>query len=134
MRYMMIVKGDPDTEGPGDFRPDADIVVAMSKYNAELLKAGVMLAGEGLHPSAKGMRVHFSGGKTTVVDGPFAESKELIAGFWIIEVKSKEEAIEWAKRIPGMDGSEVELRLIFDPATDFSDEVNAARTEARGGL
>lgn len=112
MRFMMIVKGDP--EGGEDFTPDADIVAQMREYNAELTRAGVMLAGEGLYPSNKGARIKFSGGRTTVVDGPFAESKELIAGFWIIEVKSKEEAIEWASRVPGMEGEELELRQVFE--------------------
>ncbi|MFI6320940.1 YciI family protein [Nonomuraea sp. NPDC050556] len=112
MRYMMIVKGDP--EGGADFTPSSDIVAQMRTYNAELVKAGVMLAGEGLYPSSEGVRLKFSGGRSTVVDGPFTESKELIAGFWIIEVKSKEEAVEWASRMPGQEGSEVELRRVYE--------------------
>ena len=95
----------------------------MGRYNAELVKAGILLAGEGLHPSSKGARVKFSGEKRTVVDGPFTETKELIAGFWLIEVKSKEEAIEWVKRVPNPTGeeSEIEIRQVFE-AEDFGDE------------
>src|SRR6478609_1701450 len=98
MRFMVIVKATKESEA--GVLPDQKLLVAMGKYNEELIKAGVMLAGEGLQPSSKGARVRFAGGKTTVIDGPFAESKELIAGFWLIQVKSKAEAIEWAKRVP----------------------------------
>ena len=119
MRFMMIVKATADSEA--GVMPTADALREMNKYNEELVKAGVMLSGEGLHPSSKGMRIRWQGGKKTVVDGPFAETKELIAGFWLIQVKSREEAIEWFKRIPnpafGKD-AEVELRQVFS-AEDF---------------
>jgi hypothetical protein len=119
MRFMIIVKADAKSES-GEM-PSERLLTEMGKYNEELVKAGVLLAGEGLHPSSKGARVRFSGTKRTVVDGPFAETKDLIAGFWLIEVSSKEEAIEWVKRIPNPDGgeSEVEIRQVFE-AEDFA--------------
>ena len=98
MRFMVMVKADKDSEA--GVMPDEKLLTEMGKYNEELVKAGVMLAGEGLHPSSKGARVRFSGDKRTVIDGPFAETKELVAGFWLWQVKSKEEAIEWVKRCP----------------------------------
>ena len=98
MRFMVIVKADKDSEAGAI--PDEKLLTEMGKYNEELSKAGVMLAGEGLHPSSKGARVRFNGSKRTVIDGPFTETKELVAGFWIFQVKSKEEAIEWVKRCP----------------------------------
>ncbi len=116
MRFMILLKADQNTEA--GILPDEKILTAMGKYNEELVKAGVLLAGEGLHPSSKGARVKFSGGKATVTDGPFAETKELIAGFWLIQVKSKEEAIEWVKRSPLHGGAEVEIRQVFE-AEDF---------------
>ncbi|HKB38047.1 MAG TPA: YciI family protein [Gemmataceae bacterium] len=112
MRFMVLVKANKDTEA--GVLPDEKILTAMGKYNEELVKAGVMLAGEGLHASSKGARVKFSGGKRTVTDGPFTETKELIAGFWLWQVKSKEEAIEWLKRAP-FDDTEVEIRQVFEP-------------------
>jgi hypothetical protein len=119
MRFMVIVKADKMSESGA--LPDAKLLAEMGKYNEELAKAGVLLAGEGLHPSSKGARVKFSGTKRTVTDGPFSETKELIAGFWLIQVKSKEEAIEWVKRapnpFPGTE-SEVEIRQVFE-AEDF---------------
>ena len=119
MRFMIIVKADAKSEA-GEM-PSERLLTEMGKYNEELVKAGVLLAGEGLHPSSKGARVRFSGTKRTVVDGPFAETKDLVAGFWLIEVSSKEEAIEWVKRIPNPDGgeSEVEIRQVFE-AEDFA--------------
>src|SRR5262245_34433698 len=117
MRFMVIVKADKNSEA--GVLPDQKLLTEMGKYNEELAKAGVMLAGEGLHPSSKGARVRFSGAKRTVIDGPFAESKELIAGFWLWQVKSKEEAIEWLKRAP-FDQTEVEIRQVFE-AEDFGD-------------
>lgn len=111
MRFMMIVKASKDSEA-GKL-PTEQQLAEMAKYNETLVKAGVMLAGDGLQASSKGARVRFSGSKRTVIDGPFAETKELIAGFWIIQVKSKEEAIEWAKRVPFEEG-EVELRQVFE--------------------
>jgi hypothetical protein len=116
MRFMLLVKADKDSEA--GILPSEKELADMGKYNDELVKAGVMLAGEGLQPSSKGARVKFSGGKRTVVDGPFAESKELVAGFWLIEVKSKEEAIEWVKRVPFAGEAEIEIRQVFE-AEDF---------------
>jgi hypothetical protein len=115
---MIMVKANKDTEA--GVLPSEQLLTEMGKYNEELVKAGVMLAGEGLQPSSKGARVKFSGAKRTVIDGPFAEVKELIAGFWLIDVKSKEEAIEWVKRIPNPTGeeSEIEIRQVFE-AEDF---------------
>jgi hypothetical protein len=118
MRFMVIVKANKDSEA--GVMPTEEMLTEMGKFNEELVKAGVMLAGEGLHPSSKGVRVKFSGGKTTVIDGPFAETKELAAGYWVWQVKSKEEAIEWLKRAPFED-TEVEIRQIFE-AEDFGDE------------
>jgi hypothetical protein len=120
MRFMVIVKANKDSEA--GVLPDKKILTEMGKYNEELSKAGIMLAGEGLQPSSKGVRVKFSGGKPTVIDGPFAETKELVAGFWLWQVKSKEEAIEWLKRAPFGGGTEVELRQIFE-AEDFGAEL-----------
>ena len=120
MRFMLLVKADKDSEA--GVMPSEELLTAMMKYNEELVKAGVLLAGEGLQPSSKGARVRFNGTKRTVIDGPFAETKELIAGFWLIQVKSKEEAIEWVKRCPNpMQGeSEIEIRQVFD-AADFGE-------------
>src|SRR5256885_1550419 len=114
MRFMVIVKANADTEA-GQL-PSTELLAAMGKYNEDLVKAGVMLAGEGLQPSSKGARIKFSGSKRTVVDGPFAETKELIAGFWLWQCRSKDEAIEWAKRCPNpMKGeSEIEIRQVFE--------------------
>jgi hypothetical protein len=118
---MILVKANKDSEA--GVLPSREILTEMGKFNEELVKAGVMLAGEGLHPSSKGARVKFSGGKQTVIDGPFAEAKELVAGFWLWEVKSKEEAIEWVRRIPNPDQTdfEVEIRQVF-AAEDFGAE------------
>lgn|SRR4030095_16784979 len=121
MRFMVIVKASKDSEAGK--MPSEQLLAAMGKYNEELAKAGIMRAGEGLQPSSKGARVRFSGKKRTVIDGPFAETKEVIAGFWIWEVKSKEEAIEWLKRCPNPhdEETEVEIRQIFE-AEDFGAE------------
>ena len=121
MRFMIVVKADKNSEA--GILPDQKLLTEMGKYNEELAKAGVLLTGEGLHPTSKGARVKFSGAQRTVIDGPFAETKELIAGFWLWQVKSKEEAIEWLKRCPNpMPGeSEIELRQIFE-AEDFGAE------------
>ena len=122
MRFMILVKADKNSEA--GVLPDGKLLTEMGKFNEELVKAGVMLAGEGLQPSSKGVRVKFSGSKRTVIDGPFAETKELIAGFWLWQVKSKEEAIEWVKRcpnpFPGTE-SEIEIRQLFE-AEDFGAE------------
>ena len=121
MKFMIMVKATQDSEA--GVMPSEKLLAEMGKFNEELVKAGVMLAGEGLHPSSKGMRVRFSGSKRTVIDGPFAETKELVAGFWLWQVRSKEEAIEWLKRCPNPhdDETEVELRQVFD-ADDFGAE------------
>ena len=121
MRFMVIVKATKRSEA-GEL-PDQEMLAAMGKYNEELVKAGIMLAGEGLQPSSKGARVRFSGNKRTVIDGPFAESKELIAGFWLWQVRSLEEAIEWLKRCPNPhhEETEVEIRQVFE-AEDFGAE------------
>jgi hypothetical protein len=117
MRFMMIVKASKESEA--GVMPSEELIAAVTKYNQELVKAGVLLDLSGLHPSSKGARVKFSGGKRTVIDGPFTETKELIAGYWLIQVKSKEEAIEWAKRVPGGCGGpgaegEIEIRQVFE--------------------
>ena len=121
MRFMVIVKADKNTEA--GVLPDEKLLAAMGKYNEELVKAGVMLAGEGLQPSSKGARIKFNGAKRTVVDGPFAETKELVAGFWLWQCKSLAEAIEWAKRCPNPTGHEsvLEIRQVFE-AEDFGKE------------
>lgn len=121
MRFMVIIKADKDTEA--GVMPSQELLTAMGNYNEELVKAGIMLAGEGLQPSSKGARVRFSGTQRTVIDGPFAETKELIAGFWLWQVKSKEEAIEWVKRCPNpLEGEcEVEIRQVFEN-DDFGEE------------
>lgn len=118
MRFMVLVKASKDSEA--GVMPSRELLAEMGKFNEELAKAGVLLAGEGLHPSSKGARIKFSGSKRSVVDGPFAETKELIAGFWIWQVKSKEEAIDWVKRCPNphSEDCEVEIRQIFE-AEDF---------------
>jgi len=133
MRFMVIVKSDTNTEA--GVLPSQENLTAMGKYNEELVKAGVLLAVEGLHPSSKGARVRFSGGKRTVIDGPFAEVKELIAGFWLIQVKSKEEAIEWFKRSPFDGGAEIEIRQVFEAddlaASDPTGELREAEERLR---
>ena len=121
MRFMIMVKADKNSEA--GVMPDEKLLTEMGKFNEELVKAGVMLAGEGLQPSSKGARVKFSGDKRTVIDGPFSETKEIVAGYWLWEVKSKQEAIEWVKRCPNPTGaeSEIEIRQVFE-AADFGAE------------
>ena len=118
MRFMVMVKANEDTEA--GVMPSEEELAAMGAFNEQLVQAGIMLAGDGLHPSSRGARVHFSGQERTVVDGPFTEAKELIAGYWIIEVKSLEEAVEWVKRVPNPTGEEaqIEIRQVFE-AEDF---------------
>jgi hypothetical protein len=116
MRFMIIVKANADSEA--GVLPTAEQLAEMGRYNEELVRAGVMLAGEGLHPSSRGARVRFNGKERTVIDGPFGETKELIAGFWLIQVKSRDEAIEWVKRIP-FESDEVEIRQVFE-TEDFA--------------
>ena len=131
MRFMMLVKASEASEA-GKL-PSKELMAAMGQFNEEMAKAGVMLAGEGLHPSSKGTRVTFTGAKRLMTDGPFAETKELLAGFWMIQVNSKAEALEWASRIPFTDGEVVEVRPVFE-ASDFPPEVfppeEAAREDA----
>jgi hypothetical protein len=135
MRFMILVKADENSEA--GVMPSEELLAEMGRYNEELMKAGVLLAGEGLHPSSKGARVRFSGSARTVIDGPFAETKELIAGFWLIEVKSRDEAIEWVKRAPNpMPGteSEVEIRQVFeaeDFGAEFTPELREQETRLR---
>jgi hypothetical protein len=133
MRFMILVKADKDSEA--GTMPSEKLMAEMGKYNEELMKAGVLLAGEGLHPSSKGARVRFSGTQRTVVDGPFAETKELIAGFWIFQVKSREEAIEWVKRCPNpmLGESEIEIRQVFE-AEDFGPEFTPELRDAEDRL
>ena len=129
MRFMIIRKADPETEAGA--MPTEGLVTAMMKYNEEMVNAGVMVAGDGLKPSSKGARIRFSGGRPTVIDGPFAEAKELVAGFTMIEVGSKEEALEWVKRWPPEDGHgnvELELRELYE-ADDFGEEFTPAIRE-----
>jgi hypothetical protein len=116
MRFLVMVKANRDSEA--GVMPSEQLLTEMGKFNEELVKAGVMLAGEGLHPSSKGARVRFTGSQPVVTDGPFPETKELVAGFWLWKVKSKEEAIQWLKRAPFGDGAEVEIRQVFE-AEDF---------------
>src|SRR5437899_11119945 len=133
MRCMILIKANKDSEA--GVLPDEKLLAEMGKYNEELVKAGVLLAAEGLHPSSKGARVKFSGEKRTVIDGPFAETKELVAGFWIFQVKSKEEAIEWVKRSPNpVEGeTEIEIRQVFE-ADDFGAEFAPELREAEQRL
>jgi hypothetical protein len=133
MRFLILVKASKDSEA--GVLPDEKLLTEMGQFNEELVKAGVLLVAEGLQPSSKGARVKFSGGKRTVIDGPFAETKELIAGFWLWQVKSREEAIEWVKRIPNPTGDdgEVEIRQVFE-ADDFGAEFTPALREQEARL
>lgn len=131
MRVMVIVKADKNSEA--GVMPSREILTAMGKFNEELVKAGVMLAGEGLHPTSKGKRVKFQGGKHTITDGPFTETKELIAGFWLWQVRSMEEAIEWLKRSPFDGGTEIEVRQVFE-ADDFGVELTPELREQEDRL
>ena len=139
MRVMVLIKASKDSEA--GVMPSEQLLTEMGQFNEELVKAGIMLDGEGLHPSAKGARVRFSGSKRTVIDGPFAETKELIAGFWIWQVKSMEEAIEWVKRVPnpmpGSDAAEIEIRPIFeaeDFGAEFTPELRAQEERLRADI
>jgi hypothetical protein len=134
MRFMIIRKADEETEA--GVMPSTELIEAMTTYNEELVNAGVMLAGEGLQPSSKGAKIKFSGGKPTIIDGPFSETKELIAGYTMIQVRSREEALEWVKRWPAMDGHgnvELELRQVFE-AEDFGDEFTPEQRAAEERL
>ncbi len=133
MRFMILIKADKNSEA--GVLPDEQLLTEMGKFNEELVKAGVMLAGEGLHPSSKGARVKFSGEQRTVIDGPFPETKELLAGFWLWQVNSKEEAIEWVKRCPNPMGveSEIEIRQVFE-AEDFGAEFTPELREQEARL
>ncbi|HEX9142648.1 MAG TPA: YciI family protein [Candidatus Binatia bacterium] len=137
MRFMILVKASKDSEA--GVMPSEQLLTEMGKYNEELAKAGVLLAAEGLHPSSKGARVRFSGAKRTVIDGPFAETKELIAGFWLWHVKSKEEAIEWVKRCPNPHNqeTEVEIRQVFEPedfGAEFTPQLREQEERLRAGI
>lgn len=125
MRFMMLVIPNGYANAPADFVPPADLVAKMTKYNESLTKAGVLLGLDGLHPPAQGARVSFSGGKPRVTDGPFTESKELVGGYWMIQVKSRDEAVEWAKRAPMLDGDIIEVRQVQEMA-DFPPDVRKA--------
>jgi hypothetical protein len=131
MRFMVLVPASPESEA-GEM-PSTEAVEAMTRYNEELVKAGVMLAADGLHPSSKGARVRFDGRERTVVDGPFTEAKELVAGYWIWQCASRDEAIEWLKRAPFDDGAEIELRQVFE-AEDFGEELTPELREANARL
>ena len=119
MRFMVLVKASEESEA--GVMPSEELLTEMGKYNEELVKAGVMLAGEGLHPTSRGKRVRFAGKERTVIDGPFAETKELLAGFWLIQAKSMDEALEWVKRAPFDAGTEIEVRPVFEEE-DFGEE------------
>ena len=132
MRVMVIVKANKDSEA--GILPSQQLLADMGKYNEELVKAGVMLAGEGLQDSSKGKRVRFGGGKHTVIDGPFAETKELIAGFWLWQVRSMDEAVEWLKKAPFGEGEEIEIRPVFEAAdfgAEFTPELRAQEDRVR---
>jgi hypothetical protein len=133
MRFMIVVKADKNSEA--GMMPSTELLAEMGKYNEKLAKAGVLLAGEGLHPTSKGARVKFSGAQRTVIDGPFVETKELIAGFWLWQVKSKEEAIEWVKRcpMPHNTETEIEIRQVFE-AEDFGPEFTSELREQEARL
>ncbi len=131
MRFMVLVPGSPESEA--GVMPSTDLLQEMTRYNEQLVAAGVLLAGEGLHPTSKGARVRFSGDQRTVIDGPFTEAKELVAGYWIWECASREEAIEWLKRAPFGGGVEVELRQIFE-AEDFGEQLTPELREANERL
>ncbi len=133
MRFMVLVKATEDSEA--GIMPSEELLTAMGNYNEELVKAGIMLAGEGLHPSSNGARIRFSGTDRTVIDGPFSETKELVAGFWLWDVKSREEAIEWVKRCPNpmLGESEIEIRQVFE-AADFGDEFSPEAREKQEQL
>ncbi len=127
MRYMVIVKGDAASESGA--MPDPGMLEEMGKYNEQLVNAGVMLAGEGLHPTSQGLKIKFDGDKRTVIDGPFTEAKEIVGGFWIMQVNSRDEVIEWARRIPFREG-EVEIRRIFE-SEEFGEEVKQQEDRLR---
>ena len=131
MRFMVMVPASKESEA--GVLPDEKLLAEMGKFNEEMLKAGVMLAGEGLQASSKGARLKFSGGQATVIDGPFAETKELIAGFWMIQVKSKDEAVAWASRCPAQDGDVIEVRQVQE-LSDFPPDVQKAAGATRLGL
>jgi hypothetical protein len=131
MRFMVIVKANEESEAGA--MPSTEMLEAMGKYNEALVKAGVLLAADGLHPSSKGARVRFEGSKRTVIDGPFAEAKELVAGYWLWQCRSKDEAVEWLKRAPFDGGTEVEIRQVFE-ADDFGAELTPELREQEGRI
>jgi hypothetical protein len=131
MRFMVIVKADKNSEA--GVMPRTELLTAMGKFNEEMVKAGVMLAGEGLHPSSKGVRIKYSGEERTVTNGPFSGTSDLVSGFWLIQVKSRDEAIEWMKRAPFDGGSEIEIRHVFD-AEDFGEALTPELREQEARL
>jgi hypothetical protein len=131
MRFMVLVPGDSNTEA--GVMPSTEELEEMTKYNEELVKAGVMIAGDGLHPTSAGARIRFDGGERTVIDGPFTEAKEIVAGYWIWECSSREEAIEWLKRAPFGSGTEIELRQVFE-LEDFGDQLTPELRETHERL
>jgi hypothetical protein len=131
MRFMVIVKADHNSEA--GVMPSTELLTAMGKFNEEMVKAGVMLAGEGLHPTSKGARIRYSGRQRTVSDGPFAVTGDLVAGFWLIQVKSREEAVEWMKRAPFDGGAEIEIRQVFD-TEDFGEALTPELREQEARL
>jgi len=128
MRFMMLVKASKESEA--GMLPSKELIAAMGQFNEEMMKAGVMIAGEGLQPSSKGVRITYSGSKRSVTDGPFAETRELLAGFWMIDVKSRADAVAWASRVPFTDGEVVEVRQVFE-ASDFPADVMPPEEAAR---
>src|ERR1700722_14220417 len=131
MRFMVIVKADRNSEA--GVMPSAELLTAMGKFNEQMVRAGVMLAGEGLHPTSKGARIKYSGKEPTVSTGPFAATNDLVAGFWLIQVKSRDEAIEWMKRAPFDGGAEIEIRQVFDPE-DFGEALTPELREREARL
>jgi hypothetical protein len=131
MRFMVLVPGGPESEA--GVMPSTEILGAMTKYNEDLVKSGVMLAGEGLHPTSRGAKIRFNGSERTVIDGPFTEAKEIVAGYWVWECASRDEAIEWLKRAPFDGGVEIELRQIFE-ADDFGEQLTPELREANERL
>jgi hypothetical protein len=131
MRFMVIVKADKNSEA--GVMPSTELLTAMGKFNEEMVKAGVLLAGEGLHPSSKGVRIKYSGEERTVTNGPFSGTGDLVSGFWLIQVKSRDEAIEWMKRAPFDGGSEIEIRQVFD-AEDFGEALTPELREQEARL
>jgi hypothetical protein len=133
MRFMILMIPGEKSGAEAGVMPDEESLAAMMKYNEDLVKAGIMLGGEGLHPTSKGARIQFANGKKKIIDGPFTEAREIVGGFWMWQVKSKEEAIEWASRCPGADGNIIEIRQVFESA-DFGPEIEAQETALKAEM